>query len=78
VRIEPAGVIVSALKPSEDGKAWIIRLFGASGKDEVARLTWSQPASVSYTDVGEQPGQKAPEQVPVPAWSLVSLRVERP
>jgi len=78
VRIEPSGVIVSALKPSEDGKAWIIRLFGASGKDEVARLTWSHPTSVSYTDVGELPGQKASEQVAVPAWSLVSLRAERP
>ena len=77
VRIEPAGVIVTALKPSEDGKAWIIRLFGASGQDQVARLVWSQPTSVSYTDVDEQPGQKAPEQVPVPAWSLVSVRAER-
>ena len=78
VRIEPAGVVMTALKPSEDGKAWIIRLFGASGQDQVARLVWSQPTSVSYTDVGELPGQKAPEQVPVPAWSLVSLRAERP
>jgi alpha-mannosidase len=77
VRIEPAGVIVTALKPSEDGKAWIIRLFGASGQEQVARLAWSQPTSVSYTDVDEQPGQKAPEQVPVPAWSLISLRAER-
>ena len=78
VRIEPAGVVVSAFKPSEDGKAWIIRLFGASGKDETARLTWSKATSVFYTDVGEQPGEKAPEQINVPAWSLVSLRAERP
>ena len=78
VRIEPAGVVVTALKPSEDGKAWIIRLFGTAGQDQVARFVWSQPASVSYTDVGEVPGQKAPQQVPVPAWSLVSLRAERP
>jgi hypothetical protein len=78
VRIEPAGVVVTAFKPSEDGKAWVIRLFGASGQDQVARLVWSQPTSVYYTDVGEQPGPKASEQVPVPAWSLVSLRAERP
>ncbi len=78
VRIEPAGVVVTAFKPSEDGKAWIIRLFGASGRDQMARLVWSRPTSVCYTDVGELPGQKAPEQVPVSAWSLVSLRAERP
>ncbi|MGO8925696.1 MAG: polysaccharide lyase family protein [Limisphaerales bacterium] len=78
VRIEPAGVVLSALKPSDDGKAWIIRLFGASGQDQMARLVWSQPRSVSYTDVAEGMGPKAPEQVPVPAWGLVSLRAERP
>jgi hypothetical protein len=78
VRIEPEGVIVTAFKPSEDGKAWIIRLFGASDQDQVARVLWNQPTTVSYTDVGEQPGQNAPEQISVAAWSLVSLRAERP
>lgn len=77
VQIEPAGVIVTALKPSEDGKAWIIRLFGASGQDQSARLVWSKPVSVSYSDVGEQPGKKAPETIPVAGWSLVTLRADR-
>ena len=77
VRVEPAGVIVTALKPSEDGKAWIIRLFGASGKDETARLVWSKPVSVTYSDVVELVGQKAPESIPVSAWSLVTLRADR-
>jgi alpha-mannosidase len=78
VRIESAGVVVSALKPSEDGKAWIIRLYGASGHDDTARLLWNRPVSVSFTDVAELAGQKAPDQIPVPAWSVVSLRAERP
>ena len=78
LRIEPEGVVVTALKPSEDGKAWIIRLFGACGQDQTARLVWSQPTSVLYTDVAEAAGQRAPEQIPVPAWSVVSLRAERP
>ena len=77
VRVEPAGVIVTALKPSEDGKAWIIRLFGASGEDQSARLVWSKPVSVTYSDVDEQPGKKAPESIPVSRWSLVTLRAER-
>ena len=77
-RIESAGAILSALKPSEDGKAWIIRLYGASGRDDTAQLVWNRPVSVSYTDVAERTGQKAPEQIPVPAWSVVSLRAERP
>jgi hypothetical protein len=77
VRVEPAGVMVTAFKPSEDGKAWILRLYGASGQDQVARLVWSRPVSVSYSDVVELPGQPAPEGIPVPAWSLVTLRAER-
>jgi hypothetical protein len=78
VRVEPDGVIVTAFKPSEDGKAWILRLYGASGQDQLARLVWNQPVSVSYSDVVELPGQQAPERIPVPAWSLVTLRAERP
>jgi len=78
VRVEPDGVVVTAFKPSEDGKAWILRLYGASGQDQVARLVWRQPVSVTYSDVVELPGQKAPEGIPVPAWSLVTLRAERP
>jgi alpha-mannosidase len=78
VRVEPDGVLVTCFKPSEDGKAWILRLFGASGQDEQARLVWTRPTTVTYSDVTEAPGQPAPERVPVAAWSLVTLRAERP
>ncbi len=77
-KVEPDGVIVTCFKPSEDGKAWIVRLFGASGQDEQARLVWNQPTTVTYSDVTEVPGQPVPERIPVQAWSLVTLRAERP
>ena len=35
------GRLALALKPSEDGQAWIVRLFGASGEARQAKLTWS-------------------------------------
>jgi len=41
LRVEPADVLVTALKPSDDNKAYIVRLFGASGHDRKAKLTWS-------------------------------------
>ncbi|MGO8675248.1 MAG: polysaccharide lyase family protein [Limisphaerales bacterium] len=78
LRVEPNGVVLTAFKPSEDGKAWILRLYGASGQDQIARLVWTKPVSVSYSDVVELPGQPAPERIPVPAWSLVTLRAELP
>ncbi len=78
--VEPAGVLVNALKPSDDGKAIIVRLYGASGKDAVAKLAWSkpEPKAVWLSDASEQPLTSAPEAIEVPAWGIVTLRVELP
>jgi hypothetical protein len=78
LRVEPADVLVSALKPSDDGKAMIVRLWGASGKTRQARLTWSdpQPRSVTISNAGEQPGAPAGDAVEVPGWGYVTLRAE--
>jgi len=77
VRVENPAVVVTALKPSEDGRGWVLRLFGASGLDAATKVVWSQPVSVTYSDVGEKRGAAAPEVVPVGAWSLVTLRADR-
>jgi alpha-mannosidase len=80
LKIEPAEVFAGALKPSDDGKALIVRLYGASGKDAVARLTWSQPAPkvVWLSDASELPVKPAAESIEVPAWGIVTLRAELP
>jgi hypothetical protein len=80
LRVEPAGVLVSALKPSDDGKAIIVRLYGASGKDAMAKLAWSkpEPKAVWLSDASEQPLASAPESIEVPAWGIVTLRAELP
>ncbi len=36
-------VLVVALKPSDDRKAWIVHLYGASGRDTDLALTWADP-----------------------------------
>ena len=78
--VAPAGVLVTSLKPSQDGKALILRLFGASGKDEKAVLTWSDPAprALRLSDLGEKAGEAAAGAVDVPAWGVVTLRAEMP
>ncbi|HKS74656.1 MAG TPA: glycosyl hydrolase-related protein, partial [Terriglobales bacterium] len=57
VKIEPADVLALALKPSEDGDAWIVRLFGASGEDRTAKLRWQQstPPRQWLSDLSEAP-----------------------
>jgi alpha-mannosidase len=80
VRIEPADVLVTALKPSDDGRGIVLRLYGASGKDTTATVSWSQPvpSAVWLSDASEQPLKKAGEAVDVRASGIVTLRAELP
>ena len=73
-------VQVTAFKPSEDGKAWIIRLFGCSGTNEQVTLEWSrrQPGQLWLSDNSESPVQAVSGPVEVPAWSIVTLRADFP
>jgi hypothetical protein len=72
-------VLVTDFKPSDDGKAWIVRLFGASGKTVSARLNWGPrtPKAVFLSNTSEQAGDKvAAEKIPVPGFGLVTLRAK--
>lgn len=76
--VAPEDVIVTALKPSDDGRALILRLFGASEQVQSARLTWggAPPAAVFLTDTSERAGAPVQGPIEVPACGLVSLRAE--
>ena len=78
--LEGASAVVTAFKPSDDGKAWIIRLYGAGGKAERVKLSWAdpKPAAVFQSDLSEKPRTPQVGPVEVPAWGLVTLRAERP
>jgi hypothetical protein len=80
VRVEPAEVMVTGLKPSDDGKAIIVRLLGTSEPAVDAKLTWAPPAPtrIWLSDTSEQPRQEIAGEVQVPAWGLVTLRAELP
>ena len=71
-------VVVTAFKPSDDGKGWIVRLFGASGKPEKVKLAWASPTpkQVWLSDTSEQPRELADASVAVPGWGIVTLRAE--
>jgi len=79
LRVDPDDVLVTALKPSDDGQAWIVRLFGASGQDREAKLMWSSPAPkrVWVSDLNEKAAIKSGDSIAVRAWDLVTLRAER-
>ena len=77
LHVEPADVLVAGLKPSDDGRAIIIRLLGATGQNSSARLTWSRaPRELRLSDTSERHGKAIVGDVPVPAWGLVTVRAE--
>jgi hypothetical protein len=71
-------VLVTALKPSDDGKAWIVRLFGAAGKTVHTKITWAkpEPRQIWLSDTSEKRRRKANECIEVPTYDLVTLRAE--
>jgi hypothetical protein len=78
--LESPDVLVTGLKPSDDGKAVIVRLWGAGGKDVQTKLAWSAPAprKVWLSDVSERPLAEAPGAIAVPAWGVVTIRADLP
>lgn len=80
LQVDSPDVIVTGLKPSDDGRAVIVRLWGAAGKDASVDLSWSgmAPSRVSLSDTSEKPLKRAGDTVAVPAWGLVTLRAELP
>ena len=69
---------MTGLKPSDDGRGLILRLWGASGRDGVTRLEWSdpQPLGMWKSDTSELRGEEVAGEIAVPAWGVVTLRVE--
>jgi alpha-mannosidase len=79
LRVEPAGVLVTALKPGEDGKSWIVRLFNASAENQRTKLIWQKPApaSVWLSGLDEKPATPINSKISIPANGLITLRAER-
>jgi alpha-mannosidase len=78
LRIDQEDVLVQDCKRSADGSAWIVRLFGAAGEDRTVGLTWTdgRPIKIWRSNLGEELLEQLPTQVAIPAWELVTLRIE--
>ena len=73
-------MLVTTLKPGDDGKSWIIKLYGASGKECSVELAWSgaSPSKTWVSDTSERPSAEVHGPVTVPGWGIVSLRADLP
>lgn len=79
LRVEPAAVLVTALKPSGDGKGIVVRLFNTTDEPVKAKLAWGDaaPKSVWLSTLSEERVEKAPDEISLPAWGIVTLRAEK-
>jgi hypothetical protein len=78
LRVSCDRVLVTAFKPADDGRGWIVRLFGASGQTETVKLSWDKPAPdhLWLSDLSEEPRQESGHSIEVPAWGIVTVRAE--
>jgi hypothetical protein len=79
LKIEPTSALLTEMKPSDDGNAWIVRLFAASDEDVSAHLTWSSNniGQMFLSNLAEEPLRPVSGDVSIAGWDLVTLRVER-
>jgi hypothetical protein len=78
--IDSPDVIVVGLKPGDDGKSIIVRLWGGAGKDAQVTLKWADPVpkAVWLSDLSERPVTEITGPVAVPAWGVVTIRAGLP
>jgi hypothetical protein len=70
--------MVTALKPSDDRRAIIVRLFNAATDEQTTQLEWAgaKARSIRLTDTSEQAGKRVSDSITLLPHGLVALRVE--
>jgi alpha-mannosidase len=79
VEVKGDNVLIASVKPSEDRKAWILRLFNVGDQNSQAVLQWGTrpPAAVWCSNLSEEKGTQIAGAVEVPAHGIVTLRADR-
>ena len=72
-------VVGDALKPSDDGKGWILRLYNVSDSEQQVGVEWSEPKprSLFLSGTSEARGSELSGALTIPAWGMVTIRAER-
>jgi alpha-mannosidase len=82
VSAEPANVVIDTIKPAEDGKGWVVRLYESHGASDIARLSFGVPVSrVRLSNTLEDDGEalaitQGGCTLALRPFQIVTLRVE--
>ncbi len=79
LRVQPSEVLAITFKPSDDGGAWIVRLFNTSGEAQKAALAWPGRAvgRTWYSNLAEEQLDPAPTDISMEPRELLTLRIDR-
>lgn len=75
LRLDNGHVLVSALHPSRDGKAVMLRLFNASAENQELRVDGLGGEGTRLSSVKEEAGPVAPDTLGLAPWQLITLRL---
>jgi len=75
--VDSSNVIVTAFKPSEDGKAWIVRLFNAGERPASAKINWGKavPKIIWLSNFAEEQVSRVTIPIGMAGYEIVTLRV---
>jgi alpha-mannosidase len=78
LEIDTPGAIAASIKPSEDRKAWIVRLFNISGESTRSTLRWgtAAPKSLWISNLAEERVAPAAGAIEIRPSGLVTLRAD--
>ncbi|MCJ7810629.1 MAG: hypothetical protein MUP62_00260, partial [Dehalococcoidia bacterium] len=77
--VRPASFVATSLRPSADGKAWILRLMNASDRPEELKLSGAafDRGRVFLSGLGETEGARIAGPIEVPGFGILTLRINR-
>jgi hypothetical protein len=77
--VGPAPFVVTSLKPSEDGRAWIVRILNAGGRPEALRLSGplADRGGFTLSNLAEDKLKWMSGRFEIAGFGIVTLRVER-
>jgi len=77
--IGPPELVVTSLKPTSDGRGWIVRIFNAVERPETLRLAGplADRDGIYLSNLLEDRVKRASGPVEVPGFGIVTLRIER-
>jgi alpha-mannosidase len=80
VRIEPAEIVATVLKPSRDGAALILRLFNPTEQKHEVTLEWSQPApkDVFVSNFAEDSLSVLKDRTEMAPYEILTVRAQFP